>query len=121
MKQIQLIRVLATVATLGVLASVILPGCAQRQGPGITYDIKGAYTLPPEMSDCSVFKLETNENIPNLFVVRCPNSTTSTNWVEKQGKSDVQRSTIVVDGVEYVPAPKPVETISPTVQKPINP
>lgn len=103
------------------VAVSLLVGCAQESGPGVTYDIKGAYTLPPELSDCSVYKLDTNERIPNLVIVRCPNSTTSTNWTETQGRTTVQGSTIVVDGVEYVPAPKPEEIISPTVQKPINP
>lgn len=58
--------------------------------------------LPPELADCKFFKIE-RSSAPTLNVVRCPNSSTSVNWVTNHGKSGSKHhTTITVDGVEYV-------------------
>ena len=50
------------------------------------------YPLPAELQDCKLFKL--SDGLNSITVVRCPNSTTSTNY--REGKSD--RTSVVVDG-----------------------
>lgn len=51
------------------------------------------YPLPPELSDCNLFKLA-DGNGSEITVARCPNSTTSTTF--REGKHN--ESAIVVDG-----------------------
>lgn len=53
--------------------------------------------LPPELKDCSFYKLE-NSGGSSMKVVRCPNSSTTSTY--PVGKTT--QSTVVIDGAEYI-------------------
>lgn len=57
---------------------ILLSGCDR---PPITTEA-GGFLLPPELSDCKIFRLNNGNNF-NLYITRCPNSTTSTTTGEK--------------------------------------
>jgi hypothetical protein len=59
-------------------------------------DISEQYTLPEELSDCTITYLQGKYTYLN--VVRCPNSTTSTTY--PVGKTT--QTTVVIDGETYV-------------------
>lgn len=80
---------------LGLVLCSMLVGCTTK-----TTEITHGYVLPDELKDCSVYKLQ-SESQQSLVVIRCQNSTTSTNWAQKQGKSSISRSVVVIDGIEY--------------------
>ena len=65
------------------------------------------YVMPDDLKDCKVTKIDGNG--PFLFVVRCPNSATSTQWVENHGKSSNTYTSVYIDGAEYVKATKEPE------------
>lgn len=55
-------------------------------------DVSDNYSLPPELKDCKVFHLQ-SDSLNYLYVVRCPNSTTNTNFNCGKGcNRDVQTS-----------------------------
>lgn len=56
-----------------------------------------APVLPDGLKDCKFYVVSTNGS-NYLNVVRCPNSTTSTNYTS--GKA--QHTTVVIDGKQYV-------------------
>ena len=66
------------------LIVVALSGCSC--GSTQTKERTQEYALPPELRDCKVFKLE-SESALDLWVVRCRESWTSTNWAVSNGKS----------------------------------
>lgn len=46
------------------------------------------YSLPPELKDCKVFVIRDGGlNSKELYVVRCPNTMTTTSWTRHCGKS----------------------------------
>lgn len=55
-----------------------------------------SYTLPKELSDCSMIAMSAPDS-GRIFVVRCPNSTVSTD--QPNGKH--RQTIITIDGVEY--------------------
>ena len=59
-------------------------------------DISEQYTLPEELSDCTITYLQGKYTYLN--VVRCPNSTTSTTY--PVGKTT--QTTVIIDGETYV-------------------
>ena len=75
-----------------VVAVAVLAGC----GPS---SVITNYPMPPELSDCSQYRLRAGDLGTTIVVVRCPNSTTST--THPVGKS--RSTTVVIDGVEYTP------------------
>lgn len=81
-----------------VLLAILLSGCLKRE----TSEIGGSYALPPELQDCGVFKLTSDDNdAATLYALRCPNSTTTTERSYRSGKTTRHVRTIVVDGVTY--------------------
>lgn len=60
-----------------------------------TNSVDGDFQKPPELADCKFFEMRSSGAL-NLMVVRCPNSTTSTQMSGKQKKR-----VIVIDGVEF--------------------
>ena len=46
---------------------------------------KQGYSMPPEMEGCKVYNI--SDGSEDLFVVLCPNATTSTSWSENCGKN----------------------------------
>lgn len=57
--------------------------------------------MPDGLKDCVVYYIS-DERAQNITVMRCPNSTTSTNYTVQSGKTTTHKTTIVVDGVEYI-------------------
>lgn len=74
-----------------IVAVAVLAGC------GPSSEVTN-YPMPPELSDCSQYRLSNGVG-SGIVVVRCPNSTTSTTHPVGKSKS----TTVVIDGVEYVP------------------
>lgn len=78
---------------LGVLfIGFVLAGCSAS-----TENRTNLYQMPPEMADCKVFKLEGDGLTKTLYVVKCPKSTTTTQWEESQGKSGSRSYSVTVD------------------------
>lgn len=46
---------------------------------------KKDYSLPAELADCKVFWI--SDGWKDLYVLRCPNSSTTTSWSESCGKN----------------------------------
>lgn len=82
-----------------ILAVISVAAC---KGPPDNPETR-SYVLPKEMHDCSVFKVDGNG--PYLYVVRCPNSQTTTHY-ETGGKYKTQYNIVVIDGQEYRPVEK---------------
>lgn len=76
--------------TMLMLTSVLIVGCQ----PTHYEDADNSYKLPPEMSDCKVFKL-ISSNDRNLYVVRCPTQTT-TSETHNCGKNCTQHNDITI-------------------------
>lgn len=75
---------------------LLLTGCT---GP-VNVDQTVAYSeaIPDELKDCSFHLVKGDWTTNHITVVRCPNSTVSTSYM--QGKT--QQTVVVIDGVEYV-------------------
>lgn len=65
------------------LILTILAGCSASSSNNTSH-----YQMPPEMKDCKVFRLEGDGLSKTLYVVKCPNSNTSTSWIERSGKNN---------------------------------
>lgn len=64
------------------LPIMLLSACANTQDTTFRYD------LPPELSDCKSYLVAPKEKssmVPELYVIRCPNSSTATTY--SSGKS----------------------------------
>jgi len=64
-----------------------------------SYNNVQAKVTPPELADCHLIEWNPT-GVRELYVVRCPNSTTTTNWTA--GKhSNQHNTTVVIDGQTY--------------------
>lgn len=62
-----------------------------------------AFPIVPEgLKDCTFYHMSAGGIDREITVARCPNSTTSTNYIEREGKHEVTKTAILIDGVEYV-------------------
>lgn len=62
-----------------------------------------SYILPPELSDCKIYRIDSKTS-PILYVVRCTGektTETSVQWKVQSGKTSQTYHTILIDGVEY--------------------
>lgn len=71
------------------LLSISLLGCTKE-----SEEETEMYSLPKELSDCKVYFVDSSLR-PNLTVVRCNNSTTTTQY--RSGKTNVE---VVVEDVK---------------------
>lgn len=78
---------------IAILATLFLTACQP------SYEVLQPQVTPPELADCNFIKWNPYGS-RDLYIVRCPNSTTNTTWTE--GKHSELRSVIVVDGKTYV-------------------
>lgn len=74
---------------IGVMVVLALAGCENRA-------TEVHYVLPNELKDCKIYYLESTRN-HDLTVMRCPNSTTSTNYSVQNGKARTPVTNIVED------------------------
>lgn len=78
-----------------VLLALILCGC-DPSGSEITH----TYSVMPEgLKDCKIYTISNGGR--EVTVVRCPNSSTSTQYTVRRGKTNASVYTVVIDGVEY--------------------
>ena len=49
------------------------------------------------LEKCKLFRVVTPGNVPNLYIVRCPNSNTTTVWNEQHGKQTILRQASIED------------------------
>lgn len=71
-----------------VLGVIFLAGC----NPSYE-DKNSSYSLPPEMQDCKVYKLNGDAISTDIVVVRCPNSQTTTSY--RYGKNSQSHTTVI--------------------------
>lgn len=64
--------------------TIFLTSC----GGARTSEISSIYSIPKEMSDCSIYFM-TDGKLSNITVVRCPNSSTSTTTHEKNSRTSI--------------------------------
>jgi hypothetical protein len=72
---------------------VALAGCDNRPIDQREYSIR-SLTGIPELSDCSYIKID------DIRIIRCPNSSTTTNYDVQSGKTKKRNSVTVVDEVQ---------------------
>lgn len=68
------------------IAALLLAGC-----DAYTDDVSGRYELPKGLKDCEVYRMTASRG-KDLYVVRCPNSTTGVSYTEN--KNTVSTTTI---------------------------
>ncbi len=74
-------------------AVLALAGCDTQQTMKRIVDLKQVRGL----EDCTYYVVEPGGINPTMYVIRCPNSTTSTAY--QSGGN--QMNTVIIDGVEY--------------------
>lgn len=89
-----------------ILVSLLFVGCSNPNTttPGQLSISSKALSLTPGLEDCSLyeFKKDLNDN-RTIKIVRCPStSTTSVTETVPNGKTTIDRTTVLIDGVEYV-------------------
>ena len=62
--------------------------------------------LTKGLEDCKLYWFTPVEDRRSITIVRCPNSTVSTNQEVTEGKITHVQTTITIDGVEYTPVVK---------------
>lgn len=84
-----------------ILLFVLLTGC--EMNPPSIVEANPQASFPDELKDCKRYEIHPTTYISSLpeIVYRCPNSITSTVVTVPQGKSTIQKTTIVIDGVTY--------------------
>lgn len=65
-----------------------------------------ALNLTKGLEDCKLYWFTTGENSHPISIVRCPNSTVSTNQEVAEGKVTHVQTTTTIDGVEDTPVIK---------------
>ena len=65
-----------------------------------------ALNLTKGLEDCKLYWFKPSENSRSISIVRCPNSTVSTNQEVTEGKATHVQTTVTIDGVEYAPIKK---------------
>jgi len=75
----------------------ILISCDQNAK---SIDVGWEYDMPNGLTDCSVFLLKHKGMGNYLYVVRCPHSNVSTNWISR--KSNQSASVVEVDSAQFV-------------------
>ena len=84
-----------------VLGVIMLTGCE----PSYKDYTESFTNLPEGLKDCKIYGIQ-NGNSMSLSVVRCPNSTVSTNQEVAEGKVTHVQTTTTIDGVEDTPVIK---------------
>ena len=84
------------IATTIVIAS-LLTAC----NPGYEDKTADYSVIPNELKDCKFYSVFDGMN--SITVVRCPNSQTSTTWLQRSGKVTTSHTAVVIDGVAYEP------------------
>lgn len=74
-----------------IAAIFLVVGCSKS-----TKNVSEKYELPEGLTDCTVYYM-TGENARSLTVVRCPNSSTTTRYSFKSGKSTTTHNNVVVE------------------------
>ena len=74
-----------------IILALLLCGCSKS-----TDEIDSEYVLPSGLEDCKIYKLAPGGLARTLYVVRCPDSNTSTNWSEWNGKYTTYHNVNVV-------------------------
>ncbi len=62
--------------------------------------------LTKGLEDCKLYWFTPVEHHRSITIVRCPNSTVSTNQEVTEGKVTHVQTTVTIDGVEYAPVVK---------------
>lgn len=76
-----------------------LTGC-EPTNPSYT-DVNRNYSVRPEnLKDCDISVIE-GPGVNPITIARCPLSSTTTSQMVNVGKTQIQRQTIVIDGVTY--------------------
>lgn len=75
-----------------IILTLLLCGCSKS-----AEQIDSNYLLPSGLEDCKIYKLNSEGLSQTLYVVRCPNSSTSTNWSGQSGKTTKYYSVSLVN------------------------
>ena len=98
-------KILITIAV-----GLLLTGCQPPRVNTTTAATESQATvglnLTKGLEDCKLYWFTTGENSHPISIVRCPNSTVSTNQKVTDGKITYVQTTITIDGVEYIPVAK---------------
>lgn len=84
---------------ISILFVLLLTACDSR--PLITERTSEYGVLPAGLSDCKVYFMISPTSARDLYVMRCPNSSTSTTS-KSNAKNSRNETNVVIDGVEYV-------------------
>lgn len=86
------------ISKLCILLIVFITGCTQP-----SFSEKKYLVLPDELSDCRFYNVDPGGLQNNITIVRCPNSSTTTQYTQSCGKNcTVTKNNFVIDGEEYI-------------------
>ena len=92
------------------MLTLLLVGCEPPKANTTTAATESqatiALNLTKGLEDCKMYWFTPVEFERSISIVRCPNSTVSTNQEVTEGKVTHVQTTITIDGVEYTPVVK---------------
>lgn len=75
-----------------IFASLLISGCGTPSATKVKF---GA--MPPELSDCTTYRLSEGNGLGHVIVMRCPNSTTTTQHADPNPEIGTRHG-VVTDG-----------------------
>ena len=94
---------------ISLILSFLIVGCEPAQINTSTAATESQATnalkLTKGLEDCKLFQFPLTK-YDEISIVRCPNSTVTTNQKIQQGKTTYTQTTVTIDGVEYTPVVK---------------
>ncbi|AND75324.1 hypothetical protein FDH01_gp298 [Acinetobacter phage vB_AbaM_ME3] len=70
--------------------------------PGQEYVAGKALAMTKGLEDCKLYKFQADTMDHELNIIRCPNSTVSTNQSVTEGKTTRLQTVVTIDGVDYI-------------------
>lgn len=102
-RQMHKFKILVT----SILICLAISGCGPTPMSEIDdpQDVRTRSKMPEHLKDCTFDRVgfQTKEGWDVIYVMRCPNSTTSTERRVPAGKTSYLQNIVVIDGVEYTP------------------
>lgn len=83
---------------------IVLTGCSKPNTtvPGSEDESSKALSMTRGLEDCKLYKFQADTGNYPINIVRCPNSTVSTNQSVTSGKSTRLETVVTIDGVDYI-------------------
>lgn len=86
------------------LSIVFLTACNKPNTttPGQEYVAGKALAMTQGLEDCKLYKFQADTMQHELNIIRCPNSSVTTNQAVTEGKTTRLQTVVTIDGVDYI-------------------